>query len=45
MKGKTAELDTDEKVTEIFDLADRNNDGAIDFIEFFAKLPQLLKLA
>merc|ERR1712130_70561 len=44
MKGKTTELDTEDKVTEIFDLADRNNDGSIDFIEFFAKLPQLLKL-
>ena len=37
-----SDADTDEKVSEIFNIADRNRDGVIDFIEFFCRLPQIL---
>lgn len=40
-----SEMDTDEKVSEIFNIADRNRDGVIDFIEFFCRLPQILNWA
>merc|ERR1712227_1075739 len=44
MTGKTSDMDSEEKVSEVFEIADRNNDGSIDFIEFISKLPQLLHL-
>ena len=36
--------DTQEKVDEIFNIVDRNDDGKIDFIEFFCRLPQILNM-
>ena len=44
MTGTSSDLDSEEKVSEVFEIADRNNDGSIDFIEFISKLPQLLHL-
>ena len=44
MAGTTTELDTEEKVNEVFLEADRDSNGSIDFIEFFSKLPKLLNL-
>jgi len=44
MVGTAPDKDTQEKVNEIFNIVDRNDDGKIDFIEFFCRLPQILNM-
>ena len=44
LTGKSDVLETEKKVEEIFEEADVNGDGSMDFIEFFTKLPTILNL-